>query len=327
MKALVLGATGFIGGHIARKALEAGWQVRGLRRNPGSIGHLEGLPVEWMAGDLTEVASLRAAMRGVETVFHAAAYYPKRGDRRRVPDQVEYAREEITSVLEAAQEAGVKRLVYTSSLTTIGQPPPGEARLADERDFYTPGSLAKSGYYEAKFAMEKLVLEAAGNGLPALALNPTAVFGPGDVHLTLGGLLLAVSRGWVPAWLPGMVNVVDVRDVAAAHIAAAGVGKTGERYILGGHNLSIREALRVAALAANRKPPFFEIPLWVVDVLVAAGDALPFLPLPANHLRAIRLWQAYDASKAEIELGLKPRPFEETVRDALSWFEKQGQLS
>ncbi len=322
MKTLILGATGFIGGQIARAALEAGWEARGFRRDPTRCGHLAGLPVSWVTGDLNDLPSLRAAMQGIEIVFHAAAFYPKDGNPRKVPQMIGAAQQEIHNVLAACQQAGVRRLVYTSTLTTIGQPPAGENRLADERDFYQPGALPKSAYYEAKIAMEQAVLQAAAVDLDAVIVNPTAVFGPGDVHLTLGGLLVAVARGWMIGWLPGAINVVDVRDVAAAQVAAAQKGQRGERYILGGHNFTVRQALEIAAAVSRARPPRFEIPLWAIGGLVALGDWLPFLGLPANHLRAVPYWQGYNTTKARRELGLTPHPFEETVRDALAWFQK-----
>ncbi|RME06275.1 MAG: NAD-dependent epimerase/dehydratase family protein [Anaerolineae bacterium] len=326
MQTLVLGATGFIGGHIAKEALEQGWKVRALRRTPASVGHLNGLPVEWVPGDLNDTASLAAAMQDVDTVFHAAAYYPTDSNPRKVPAQVRQARQEIANVLNAARQAGVRRLIYTSSLSTIGQPPANANRLADERDVYQPGSLAKSGYYEAKIVMEQAVLQAADDWLDAVVLCPTAVFGPGDVHLSIGGLLIAVARGLAIAWLPGEINVVDVRDVAAAHIAAVEHGRRGERYIIGGHNYTVRQALEIAARVAGVRPPRFGIPMAAIKALIALGDTLPFLPLPANHLRALPLWQGYNTAKAQRELGLSPRPFEETVRDALAWFREHGYL-
>jgi dihydroflavonol-4-reductase len=326
MKTLVTGATGFIGGHIARAGLEAGWEVRALRRDPARCGHLAGLPISWVRGDLNDPASLRAAMQGIEIVFHAAAFYPKDGNPRKVQQMIAASMQEIQNVLTACREAGIRRLVYTSTLTTIGQPPPGEARLADERDFYQPGTLPKSAYYETKIAMEQAVLQAAAANLDAVIVNPTAVFGPGDVHLTLGGLLIAAARGWMIGWLPGAINVVDGRDVAAAQIVAAQSGGRGERYILGGHNFTVRQALEIAAAAAGARPPRFEIPLWAVNGLVLLSDLFPFLGLPANHMRTVAHWQGYNTEKARRALGLTPRPFEETVRDALAWFEARNVL-
>lgn len=326
MNVLILGATGFIGGHITKAALAEGWEVHGLRRTPGFIGHLAAEDsIEWHLGDLKNESSLRDAMRGIELVFHAAAHYPKRTQKLSVKEHVEFAEREVASVLAAASATKVQRLVYTSTLTTIGLPPPGSGRLADERDVYQPGDLPGSAYAEAKAAMERAVLEKQDE-LDVVVTNPTAVFGPGDVHLTLGRLLIAVARGYAKAWLPVEVNVVDVRDVAAAHISAAKHGITGQRYILGGHNMSLRKSLLIAARAAGVTPPKFKIPLGLINALAWLGDRLPFLPLPTNHLHGVRHWQGYNTAVAERQLGLKARPFEDTVRDALDWFRQNGYL-
>ncbi|MBT3390514.1 MAG: NAD-dependent epimerase/dehydratase family protein [Chloroflexi bacterium] len=324
MKILVLGATGFIGGQIARAALDAGWEVSALRRNPNSNGDLDGAPVAWVAGNLADSASLRAAMQGMDIVFHAAAYYPSGTHPRQVPAAVTHARQEIETVLNAVRATQAPRLIFTSTLSTIGQPPPEEKRLADERDIYQPGSMPKNAYYECKIAMENAVLTA--EDIDSIVLCPTAVFGPGDVHLTMGKLLIGVARGRIPAWLPGIINAIDVRDVATAHITAAQHGKRGERYILGGYNFTVEEALRQAAHAANMPEPRFEIPLWVTRALVALDDALPFVSISGNHLRALPHWQGYNTAKAQTELDLVPRPFDETVRDALHWFKQKGYL-
>lgn len=323
-RALVLGATGFIGGHIAHAAVEQGWEVRGLRRRSGALGHLERTQVRWFEGDLDWPQTVAEAFQDVEVVFHAAGHYPD--DGRDVHEHVAYAVAQTRAVLNACREAGVARLIYTSSLTTIGQPPQAEQRLADERDHYVPGTLPRSAYYECKYAMESEVLRAAAAGLPALVLNPTAVFGPGDHHLTTGSALLAVARGWGRAWVEAETNVVDVREVGKAHVHAAETGRIGERTILGGHNTSVRELVTLAAELAGFPPPRIRIPLGFIDFVVALADWFPG-PVPlGNHLRALRLWQGYDCAKARRELGLRPRSLRETLRDALAWYREQGFL-
>ncbi len=327
MKVFVTGATGFIGGHIAKAALAAGWQVEGLRRDPDATGHLGGeSSVHWHLGDLNDGESLRRAMQGSEVLFHAAAYYPRRERSKTIAEHIAAARAEMENVLAAAKAAGIRRMVYTSTLTTIGNPPAGASRLADERDIYPLGDFPQSAYYETKALMEQVALAANGKGLEVVITNPTAVFGPGDVHRTLGGLLLLAAKGYAVIWLPAPVNVVDVRDVAAAHIEAAKGGQPGERYILGGHNTTVHEALTIAAKAAGKRPPLIPIPLWAVRPVVWFGDRFPSIPLPTNHLRGIARWQAYNSAKARRELGLATRTFEETVLDALAWFKAQGQL-
>ncbi len=324
---LVLGATGFIGGHIAQAALDKGWRVRAFRRNPNSTGLLKNAPVEWVEGNLDDPGSLARAMQGIDIVFHAGGYYPTRKERRPVTEQIHYAITQTRNVLHAAHDASVQCLLYTSTLTTIGNPPTGSMRLATEEDYYIPGSMSKSAYYEAKFAMEQVVVQSVKEIVPTIVLNPTAVLGPGDVHLTLGGLLLAIARGWGVVWLPVTINIVDVRDVAQAHIQAAIQGRVGERYIIGGHNMALRDVMTQASTIAHVPPPRFGVPLRLVDGLVRLDDTLPFVNLTGNHLRAIRHWQGYDTTKARQELCLTPRPIEETLTDAILWFQDQGLLA
>jgi dihydroflavonol-4-reductase len=325
-KVLVLGATGFIGGHIAKQALEAGWQVYGMRRTPGTYGHLQDLPIKWIEANLEDYPKLVSAMSGMDFVFHAAASYPTDGNPARVAEFTAAGAAQMKNILQAIRESGIKRLIYTSSLTTIGLPPSGEDRLADEQDFYQPGSLPDNGYYEVKSAMENLALDAARVGYDIVILNPTLMLGPGDTHLSSSEILLMIARGQAKAVPPGVVNIIDARDSARAHINAARIGKSGERYILGGLNYPIREAVAIIAEIAAVKPPAFTLPNWVLDLYIKAGDTLPFLPYAPYHLRAYRYWQGFNIQKAGTELGLKTRLLEETARDSIKWFLDQGIL-
>ena len=324
--ALVLGATGFIGGHIAKKAQDVGWQVYGFRRNEGSEGHLQNQEINWVKGDLEDYESLLAAMKGMDYVFHAAAFTPPDQNPKHVPIHIEKAEYQIKGILKATREARIKRLIYTSSLTTIGSPPPGSDRLADERDNYQVGSLPGNGYYECKAIMEKSILEAASVGYDVVVLNPSLVLGPGDTHLSTGEILLMVAKGKAKAVPPGTINVIDVRDAAAAHINAARIGRQGERYILGGMNYSILEAVSIMADLAGVQPPSFTLQPWMIDLYIKAAGILPFIPYPHSHLRAFKHWQGYDTSKARKELQLQTRLLEETIRDSLKWFSNQGIL-
>jgi dihydroflavonol-4-reductase len=323
---LVLGATGFIGGHVAKAAENVGWQVRGFRRHPTRVGHLSSPNVSWFEGNLKDINSLQKAMRGVDLVFHAAAYYPQTKKCQSVTEHIRVAREETDNVLHAAQTANIRRLIYTSSLSTIGKPSPEKDRLADERDVYQPGTLPGNAYYEVKSVMEQAVLEAAGEGLSAVIVNPTLVFGPGDVHLASGQVFLAAAKGKVIVSPPGIINVIDVRDVAASQIAAARNGNQGERYILGGYNYPISEIIALIAQSAGKRPPLFTIPPWTIRMLIKLDQALPFLPDLPDHLRAFDHWGGYNTHKAKEELNLTPRLFEETVRDSLKWYQDQGLL-
>jgi len=326
IRCCVLGATGFIGGQIARASRAQGWQVRGLRRRPHATGAIDDLDIEWVSGDLADLASLVTAMRGCHLVFHAAGYYPHRA--RNVQETVQHGVTGMRNVLAAATTAGIRRLIYTSALTTVAPPSKqhGEpGRMADERDWYIPGSVSNP-YYEVKWAMEMEVMRAAAQGLPVVIVLPSAAFGPGDVKPSTGSLFLKAARGRIPGYFEGTINVVDGRDVAAGHIAAARRGQLGQRYILGGHNLTIQEILTTIAEAAGRKPPRLKLPLWLVRSAAEVGG---LLKLPGvHHLRAVRHWQPLNSSRAREKLGLPaPTPFEQTCRDTLDWFREHDYLA
>jgi dihydroflavonol-4-reductase len=328
MRVLVLGATGFIGGQIARALLERGYAVRALRRSSSSTLAINELPIEFAYGDLRDRSALLAAMRGVEAVFHAAGYYPHNSLAPR--RALRLASSGMRSVLECARVADVGRIVYTSSLSTIG--PPGAGRtLADERDYYLPGSVADP-YFEAKWAMEAEVYRAAVAGQDVVALCPTVVFGPGDVKPTTGTVLLALARGLLPAYVEGRTNIVDVRDVAQAHVVALERGRSGERYILGGHNTTIGATLTLAARLAGTPAPRARLPAALAllggklaELAMLAIPGQPFLPFHET-IQMIRHGRHYDCAKAQHELGLAGRPIEQTLRDSLAWFQEHGYL-
>ncbi len=324
MRVLVLGATGFIGGEIARQALHQGWHVRGLRRRPQAVGHVEEAPIQWVDGNLDRPESMRRAFEGVQVVFHAAGYYPQRGGA--VAAHVSYAVERMRRVLDAAQEAGVQRMIYTSSMTTILRKPQENGGLANEKHHYIPGNLPRCAYYECKYAMESEVMRRAAQGFPVVIMNPTAVFGPGDVHMMTGSILLAIARGWGLGWVDAVLNVVDVRDVAKAQVRAVDAGKPGERYLLAGHNLSIRQFITRVAALAGKPAPKVRFPLSLIDAAIRVEDLFPGQVSLSNHLRAIRCWNGYDNHKARRALDLQPRPFNETVLDSLDWACSKGLL-
>ncbi len=325
-KSLVLGATGFIGGHIARKAHQAGWEVHGFRRDPQAEGIVADLGIHWHNGTLEDYPSLLEAMTGMDYVFHAAASYPGNGNPKLVPDHVMNGMAQMANVIRAVQESKVQRLIYTSSLTTIGLPPVDEDRLADERDIYQQGSHPKNGYYEMKIAMEKQALGAVDQGCDIVIVNPALVLGPGDVHLSTGEIVVMIAQGKAIGAPSGMMNIIDVRDTAEAQIQAARRGRTGQRYILGGENYKLMEAISIIARAAGAKPPRFMLPLWVLDLYITIADAIPFIPYPHDHVRGYQTWQGYNTEKARQELNLQSRTLEETVRDSIRWFTEHGYL-
>lgn len=324
--AVVLGSTGCIGNNVVRASLQAGWSVRAFHRPSSQTWMLDGLDVEHVLADLQDAASLTEAMQGCDVLFHCAGYYPRHS--LNLAGSLRTAVREMRDVLHAAATANVTRVVYTSTLTTIG-PASEPNRLADERDFYLPGST-NSAYFEAKWAMEAEAWRAVASGLPVIIVNPTSVFGPWDVKPTTGEILLNVAKGRVPVWLDLDVNVVDARDVGHGQVLAAQRGRVGQRYILGGENLGLRQALNAVALESGISPPRWPVSLSLVSRLVKAGEFLGRLPglqpLPLEHLKTLSEWRALNTDKARRELGFEPRPFVETLRDTLSWFREHGYL-
>lgn len=320
---LVLGATGFIGGQIVRTALRRGWRVAGLRRAPGAVGDLGDLAsdrLEWFQGDLDDIGTLVNAMRGCPVVFHCAGAYGH--NPRTMARDIARGVSQMRNVLAAARQVASSRLIYTSSYTTIGRPAdPG--RLADERDFYVPGSSGDP-YYEMKWAMEVEALAAARAGLPVVVLCPVAVFGPGDVHLSVSGPLLMAARGRLPVYLDAPISVIDVRDAAAAHLAAAEAGRPAERILLSGHNVRLYDVLAGAARAAGARPPAIKLGPRLVRAAAAIGQLAP--GGQASFLKTIPLWQPVNNARAVAELGLAPRPLAETLADTVAWFRARGML-
>lgn len=323
VRCCVLGATGFIGGQIVRAALARGWEVRGVRRRPDAVGALDDLTdqIEWVQADLTDPASLVAALRGCPLLFHAAAYYPQGN-----PDPwaaVQHGISGMRNLLSAASRSGVKRVVYTSSSSTVG-PPSQPNQLANEDDLYLPGT-AQLPYFEAKWAMEQEALRASAQGLPMVVVIPGAVIGPEDVKPTTSSILLMVARGRLRWSVEGALNVIDGRDLAAGQVLAAKRGRPGRRYIIGGHNLSIEEMLTNMAEVAEVSPPRRTLPVGLVERLARLGRKLR-IP-SAGQVEAIQHWQPLDTTRAEEELGLPaPRPFKETCQDTLEWFRQHNYL-
>jgi dihydroflavonol-4-reductase len=320
----VIGATGFIGGAIARAAVDRGWHTRALRRRPGAVGALDDIAgrIEWVDGTIEDTDSLATAMSGCDLVFHPAGYYTSR--HAPLPEHLARAVAQMRHVLVAFERSGAGRLVYTSSLTTIG-PPSEPGRLADERDSYAAGSEPDSPYYECKYAMEVEALEAAARGLDVVVVNPTMTFGPGDVKAFTGRLLILAHKGVLLCGLPGVLNFVDVREVAAGHLAAGERLSAGERVILGGHNLPVPEALGIVCRAAGRRAPLFTLPRWLVEGVGRILARLPVFMLQ-DHMTTLHCWQPLNTARMENVLGIRPRPFEETVRDGLSWYRERGYL-
>lgn len=321
--ALVTGAGGFIGAHVLRAALDAGAEARALVRAGSDRANLEGLPVEVVEGDLTDMASLERALAGVDTLFHVAARYDlSRGARRDVWRANVLGAE---YVMRAALRQGVERVVHTSSVAAVGS----TGGVADERQWAAAGS-APGPYERSKIVSERLVHRmVAAEGLPAVVALPTAPIGALDRKPTPTGRLIAdAASGRMPAYIGSAgLNVAHVRDVAQGHVLAAQRGRIGERYILGHAegNLTLREIIERAAALGGATPPRAAIP-WQLAYGWAALDELrgalldrtPRATIAGVRISRRRQW--YDVSKALAELGLPQTPLDEAFTEAVEWF-------
>jgi dihydroflavonol-4-reductase len=316
--ALVTGASGFLGWHVARLLIERGYSVRALAR-PGS--RVADLPVEIATGDLRDRDSLERAVAGCGLVYHVAADYRlwAKNPRELYDSNVEGTRH----LLAASQQAGVERIVYTSTVGCIGVP---HDSIGDET---TPVSLADMAgdYKRSKFLAEQVALEFARAGLPVVIVNPTAPIGDHDVKPTpTGKIVLDFLNGDMPAFIDTGLNVVDVRDTAAGHLLACEHGRPGERYILGSENLTLAQILQKLAAITGRKAPTMKLPYAVAYAAGVCSTAWagvtgrpPRVPLAAVRMARKKMWVTHE--KARRELGFEPGPAEAALRRAVEWFD------
>lgn len=325
MTALVTGATGFLGSHVARLLVARGEPVRVLVRESSRRDALDGLPVEWAIGDLRAPASLDRAMRGIRRVFHVAADYRLWTSQPR--ELYEANVSGTRNLLEAAGRAGVERFVHTSSVATIAVSRPG--RLPDE-DVDARLDEMIGHYKRSKFLAEQIALEAARCGLPVVVVNPTTPVGPGDWKPTpTGRLILDFLNGRIPAYVDTGLNLVAVEDAAAGHLLAAERGAIGRRYILGAENLTLKQILDTLAGLSGRPAPRVRMPHAValaaahVDTFVArlAGRE-PHIPVDGVRMSRHRMF--VDASRAVRELGFRPAPVEAALERAVRWYQANG---
>lgn len=324
---LVTGVAGFLGSAVARTLAASGRRVRGVVRASSPRDNLADFPGELVEADLRDPAAVSAAMRGAGELFHVAADYRLWA---RDPEEIVRNNRAMTeAVMGAALDAGVRRVVYTSSVATLLPDPHGPA---DETRAATP-EQATGAYKRSKVVAERLVEKlVTERGLPAVIVNPSTPIGPRDVHPTpTGRIVVEAAMGKMPAFVDSGLNLVHVDDVAQGHLLAAEKGKVGERYILGGQDVALGEMLRQIARIAGRRPPTVELPVaplfplaWLAELGGRITGREPFLTL--DSLRMARHHMFYTSAKAERELGYAARPYAEALEDAVQWFRGAGMI-
>jgi dihydroflavonol-4-reductase len=325
MKCLVTGGTGFLGRHLVRLLLESGHSVRALVRRESLSLEREG--AECVLGDVTEPSSLTAACAGVDVVFHLAGRVQHKGE----PTALYHLHVEGTrNMLKASAEAGVGRFVHMSSSGTIAVSKADDV-VSDETAPYATTTVRNWPYYLSKIFAEKVALDAHRRGrLPVVVLNPSLLLGPDDEGLSSSQILIRFHREEIAAIPPGGINFVDVRDVAAATVAAATQGAPGERYLLGGLNMTLEAFLVLLGKVTGVRVPTLKTSSALNQ---AAGRAIRVLEevggLTGDDSVAYEMAGHYwylDARKAQVQLGFQPRAAEATIRDAFRWIRAQGPL-
>jgi dihydroflavonol-4-reductase len=326
MLAFVTGATGFLGSHVARVLADNGADMRLLVRSSSNLRNIEGLRADRALGDLRDPASLEKAMAGCDVVFHVAADY-----RLWVRDPNEMYRSNVEgtrAILEAARKNGVRRVVYTSSVATIGFTRNGYPANED-----SPVSLADMiGHYKrSKFMAEQLALEAGRSGLQVVVVNPTTPVGDQDVKPTpTGRIVVDFLKRKFPAYVETGLNLVDVRECASGHVTALEKGKSGERYILGGENLTLKQILDKLAKITGLPSPILKLP-YIFAYAAGIADEIvtgrlrgrePRATIDTVRMGAKKMFASSD--KAERDLGWKIVPVESALRRAVEWFRGNG---
>ena len=326
MKVFITGATGFVGSHVAQELSRRGADLRILIRSTSKLENLAGLPAETVTGDLLQVDALRGAVSGCDAVMHVAADY-----RLWVTDPEKMHATNVVGtreLLRIAREEGVRRVVYTSSVATIGCFSDG--RLADEA---TPVSLANMiGHYKrSKYLAEQEAVTAARDGQQVIILNPTTPIGSGDIKPTpTGRIVVDFLNRKFPAYMDTGLNLVDVNEVARTHVHALEGGRPGERYILGGENLTLKQLLDKMSAITGLPSPTMRVP-HSVAMAFAVWDQTVTGKLrgrePRATVEAVRMGKKkmfVSSAKAERELGFQVLPVYAALRSAIDWFRAHG---
>jgi dihydroflavonol-4-reductase len=327
-KILLTGASGFVGSAVATKLRAAGYAVRAMVRPTSPRVHLASLGLEFCEGDLRDRAAVARAMAGIRYVFHVAADYRlwARDRSEIITSNVDGTR----NLMDAAIQAGVERVVYTSSVATLRLLPNGAA--ADEASPLREDE-GIGAYKRSKISAERLVdAMIAERGLPAVIVNPSTPIGPRDVKPTpTGRIIVEAARGRIPAYIDTGLNLVHVDDVADGHVLALTCGKIGDRYILGGQNVMFSQMLADIAGLFGRRAPRLRLPwqalmpvAYVAEAFAGVTGREPFATLDGVRMAKYRMF--FSSAKAERELGYHARPYRDGIEDAVGWFRDAGFL-
>lgn len=328
MKVIVTGANGFLGSWLTRALVQEGHEVLALVRAQSDLSELEGAGCHYVYGDITELESLYKAFDAVDTVFHLAGLIAyKKSDR----EKMELVNVTGTAnVIEACLAKKVRKLVYLSSVTAVGAGYNPEQVLNED----SPYNVEKLdlGYFETKRVAEKLVLKAFHEkNLDCVILNPSTIYGAGDARKGSRKTQLKVAQGEFKFYTSGGVSIVAIEDVVTAIISAWKKGRAGERYILSGDNITIKELFEIIAKEAGVPAPVHKIPNAVLFSIGLVGDfmgrlGLKGLPSTENAWTAT-LYHWFDNTKAKRELQFNPRPAREAIRNSVTWAKQNGLLS
>src|SRR6516164_6612337 len=326
MRTFVTGGTGFIGGAVVRRLLEAGHEVKALVRHGADTRQFDGLRVEQVKGDLRDYESLRRGIAGCGWVFHVAALYSFWGHSWK--DFYETNVEGTRHVLEVARNEGAERIVYTSSIATLGIHKDGSPANED-----TPGSLADriGPYQRSKFLAEEVARDFARQGLPLVIVNPSSPVGIGDHKPTpTGQIIVDFLKGRIFGYVDTGLNIVDVEDVAVGHLLAAERGQIGRQYILGGENLTLKQILDLLAEVSGKRRVRLRVPHWAahywahMDVTLAKLNPRRIPVATPDKVRLSRRYEFFDPGRAVRELGLPQTPARVALCKAVEWYRAQN---
>ncbi|MBD3214013.1 MAG: NAD-dependent epimerase/dehydratase family protein [Candidatus Lokiarchaeota archaeon] len=333
-KVLITGANGFIGANIVREALDRGYQVKAFVRKTSDLQTLENLPIEYAYGDLRDSLSLTRAIKNCDYVIHAGALYTFLplwfwADKQKFEMMYETNVWATDRLMKIAMDNGIKKVIFTSSESAVGIPSKG--KIGDESLFASETEL--TGHYKrSKYLGELVALKWHRNGLPTCSILPTVPIGPYDIKPTpTGRIIQDFMNGKMPGFVDTKLNIVHVRDVAAAHVLAIKNGKSGERYIAGNKNMSFRDFLRLIADVAGKEAPSFSFPLFLAQIFAFFDEFYSCIiqnkppKTPLESVAAAK-YRIFDCSKAQTELDMPRTNIRQAIKEQIQWFKKYGYI-